>query len=273
MINGPCVLLHMIRNCTAPFATHGLIFHTNICLNPRPRAAYMRQWTGSSLFQIMASRLFGANPLSIGPLGTNFSEILKLFIHEDAFDNIVCKMAAIFFQGKMSQLVPEVKYSARVGVIYEILVQVSEKYKFTTVINKLQTQTNCSAEIYFHWLQDLDDTKRQSNTTTDFSWVSQTLLTLIDFATKDVDLTVFSNSGHDSNSTFADLTDEGEYWNNTSRHIIHIPKKYGDLKIFINYSSGIESNLAWLYVLATSRMIKFGPRVGNFSNFDAILTS
>ena len=45
-----------------------------------PSAAYMRQWTGSTLFQIMACRLVGAKPLSepmlaIGLLGTNSSEI------------------------------------------------------------------------------------------------------------------------------------------------------------------------------------------------------
>ena len=46
-----------------------------------PSAAYMRQWMGSSLFLIMACRLFGAiiwtNAwlLSIRTLGTNFSKI------------------------------------------------------------------------------------------------------------------------------------------------------------------------------------------------------
>ena len=46
-------------------------------------AAYMRQWTRSAWFQIMARRLFRrqsiiwtkTDVLSIGPLGTNFSEI------------------------------------------------------------------------------------------------------------------------------------------------------------------------------------------------------
>ena len=49
----------------------------------RHRAAYMRRWTGSASVQVMACRLFGAKAiiwtnadfLSIGPLGTNFSEI------------------------------------------------------------------------------------------------------------------------------------------------------------------------------------------------------
>ena len=51
-----------------------------------PNAAYMRQWIGSALVKVMACRLFelgsqaiietNAGLLSIGPLGTNFSEIL-----------------------------------------------------------------------------------------------------------------------------------------------------------------------------------------------------
>ena len=49
--------------------------------NSRPSAAYMRQWMRSTLVQIMAWNWIGiissnAALLSIGPLGTNFSEIL-----------------------------------------------------------------------------------------------------------------------------------------------------------------------------------------------------
>ena len=71
-----------------------------------PSVAYMRQWISSALVQIMASRLFGAKPLSepvlvylsIGSLGKNFNEILtkiQNFIHENASENIVCERAAI----------------------------------------------------------------------------------------------------------------------------------------------------------------------------------
>ena len=46
-----------------------------------PSAAYMRQWIGSTLVQIVACRLFDTKPLSkpmqgYYQLGTNFSEIL-----------------------------------------------------------------------------------------------------------------------------------------------------------------------------------------------------
>ena len=69
-------------------------------LNSSLPAAYIRQWTGSALVQIMACRLFGAKPLSkpintvllsIGPLGTNFSEIL-IKIQNVSFTKIHLKM-------------------------------------------------------------------------------------------------------------------------------------------------------------------------------------
>ena len=42
----------------------------NNCVNSSPpRATYMPQWTGSTLVQIMACRLFGAKPLSKSMLG------------------------------------------------------------------------------------------------------------------------------------------------------------------------------------------------------------
>ena len=59
----------------------------------------------------MACRLFDANPLSkpmlgycpIGRLETNFSEIcnqnVRLFIHENAYETIVCEMATILSRG------------------------------------------------------------------------------------------------------------------------------------------------------------------------------
>ena len=44
--------------------------------------------------------------LLIGPLGTNFSEFFyqntKVFIHENASENIVCKKVAILFRGRSS---------------------------------------------------------------------------------------------------------------------------------------------------------------------------
>ena len=70
----------------------------------------MCQWTGSVLAQIVACHLFYAKPLpeptlSIGPIGTNFSEIeIKIqnfSLMKMHFENAVCEMAAIS-QGEMN---------------------------------------------------------------------------------------------------------------------------------------------------------------------------
>ena len=47
--------------------------HRSYFNSSTPRAAYMRQWIGSALVQIMACRLFGAKPLSKPMLG--FSQL------------------------------------------------------------------------------------------------------------------------------------------------------------------------------------------------------
>ena len=67
-----------------------------------PRAAYMRQWFGSALVQIMACCLFSAKPLSKpmldylrNKLQWNFNQNINLFIHEIASENIVCEMVAV----------------------------------------------------------------------------------------------------------------------------------------------------------------------------------
>ena len=75
----------------------------------RPSDAYHQP--RPKLVQIMACRLDGAKPLFepmlilwLGPLGTNFSEILieihfnrksNIFIQENAFQNVVCEMSDI----------------------------------------------------------------------------------------------------------------------------------------------------------------------------------
>ena len=72
----------------------------------RPVDAYMCQWTGSSLDQIMAWGLSSAKPLS-EPMQTNcqldpkehksmqFYSKFKIFIKENSFENVVCKMALL----------------------------------------------------------------------------------------------------------------------------------------------------------------------------------
>ena len=71
----------------------------------------MRQWIGSVLVQIMTYLLFGAKSLSEPILGYcyldprnklqwNFNQNIKLFIHENAYEKIVCETAAILSMGR-----------------------------------------------------------------------------------------------------------------------------------------------------------------------------
>ena len=71
----------------------------------------MHQRIGSALVRIMACHLYGAKPLSKPVLGYckltlrnklqwNFNQNTKLFIQENASENIVCEMAAIFSRGR-----------------------------------------------------------------------------------------------------------------------------------------------------------------------------
>ena len=85
-----------------------------ILTHPRPPgAAYRRQWIGSALVRIMACRLFGANPLSKPMLGYcivnwtlrsklqwNYNQNAKLFVRENAYENVACDMVTIFSRGK-----------------------------------------------------------------------------------------------------------------------------------------------------------------------------
>ena len=75
-----------------------------------PSGAYMRQWIGSALDQIMTCRLFGAKPWSkpmldccqLNPYGqtsVKFNQTAKLFIHLNSSENIVCEMAASLSRG------------------------------------------------------------------------------------------------------------------------------------------------------------------------------
>ena len=73
-----------------------------------PNAAYMRQWIGSVLSQVMACRLSDTKPLSksmlvygqLNKLQWNFNQNTKLFIHEKASENIICETVAILSRGR-----------------------------------------------------------------------------------------------------------------------------------------------------------------------------
>ena len=84
-------------------------FHLLLNSSP-PSAAYMRRWTGPSLVQVMACRLFSAitwtnaGLLSIGLLGTNVSkiliEILSFSFKKMHLKMSSAKMAAILSMGR-----------------------------------------------------------------------------------------------------------------------------------------------------------------------------
>ena len=77
----------------------------------------MRQWNGSALVQVMACRLFGANPLPEPMLPYcqnwnlpycqkwNLNQNTKYFIQENALENVVCEMAVILFRGRWVKVV------------------------------------------------------------------------------------------------------------------------------------------------------------------------
>ena len=92
--------------------THLLILRGNIhfawLTQPPPSAAYMRWWSRNGLSPVRRQAITWTNAdlLSIGPLGTNFSEIriqnTKLFMNENVFENVVCQNGGQFLQGDMS---------------------------------------------------------------------------------------------------------------------------------------------------------------------------
>ena len=76
-----------------------------------PSAAYIHQRMGSTLVQIMACCLLGAKPLSkwmlvvvnwtLGnKLQWNLNQNLNFFIHQNVFENVVCKMGAFLARGR-----------------------------------------------------------------------------------------------------------------------------------------------------------------------------
>ena len=70
---------------TAP----GFIFVVQKCFNSySPSAAYMRQWIGSALVQVMACRLFGAKPLHAPMLG---------YLQLDPWEQILVKLESKFY--------------------------------------------------------------------------------------------------------------------------------------------------------------------------------
>ena len=98
----PITLLHKV------FTSRTLSSAIDIDSSP-PSAAYMCQWIGTVLVQVMAFHLFRCNPMlgycQWDTPGINFSEILisksiyKTFYSRKAFTNIIREMVAILSRG------------------------------------------------------------------------------------------------------------------------------------------------------------------------------
>ena len=95
----------------APVHEHPTCIPVLLLNSSPPMATDMHQWIGSALFQIMSCCLFGAKPLSKpmlaycqlnlrNKLQWNFNQNTQLFIHGNAYKNIVCVMAAILSWGR-----------------------------------------------------------------------------------------------------------------------------------------------------------------------------
>ena len=108
----------------------------------------MRQWIGSALVQIMACRLFGANPLSKqcwfivnwtprNEIKWIFNQNKKNFISENVSGNIVCEMAAILSRGNESTLC----YSWKGPKTKGALTWLSKWFTHQTGLNVVQTQS------------------------------------------------------------------------------------------------------------------------------------
>ena len=84
--------------------------------SPPPSAAYMRQWFGSDNHSAPSHYLnqcWGfVNWTLRNKLQWNFNQDTKLFIHENAYENIVCEMAALLSKAKWVKLSSKFDWSA-----------------------------------------------------------------------------------------------------------------------------------------------------------------
>ena len=92
------ILIHYLSQCwPISMSPYGYIRLQWINPSP-PSAAYMRQWTGSALVQVMAVNWTLRNKLQ-----WKFNHNTKFFIHKNASENIIYQMATILSRGKWVQ--------------------------------------------------------------------------------------------------------------------------------------------------------------------------
>ena len=88
-----------------------------------PSAAYMRHWTGSSSAPSHYLNQYwdNVNLIPMNKSHWNINQNTKLSIHENAFQNVACEMAAILFGERWVKSIPSVislMMIVRIGVLY-----------------------------------------------------------------------------------------------------------------------------------------------------------
>ena len=85
-----------------------------------PSAAYMRQWSGSALVQVIACCLFSTKPLPKPMLAycqLDYWEQISvkiIFIQENAFETEVCQSGGHFVQGELTWALTRVNIQVRI---------------------------------------------------------------------------------------------------------------------------------------------------------------
>ena len=132
------ILLELAKSC----ARWGILFPEF-----SPSAVYMRWLTGSPLVQIMACRLFGAKPLPEpssrtvnwtpgNKLQGNSNQNTKLFVHENAFETILCEMATILFRERWDKLI------VSFPITYILITSIIQEVASVTISVIIQHHTN-----------------------------------------------------------------------------------------------------------------------------------
>ena len=105
-----CIYHDVTRHLCIKSETSNSLTHQEEQFNSSsPSAAYMHQWTGSALVQVMACRQFGAKPLPEPMLAVNWTPGNKLqwnstwnsiiFFQENSFEIVICQNGSHFVQG------------------------------------------------------------------------------------------------------------------------------------------------------------------------------
>ena len=120
-----------------------------------PSTAYMRQWIGSALVQIMTCRLFGAKPLSKPMLDYcqlehrnkirwYFNQNTKCFIHENASQKYRLRNGSHFVDGEGELMT--------IGVGRTDLLQFTDKYHVTHACWNITSGTPLLSKINWAWI-------------------------------------------------------------------------------------------------------------------------